>query len=305
MITYGEAIVLGIIQGLTEFVPISSTAHLRIIPALLGWRDPGAAYSAVIQLGTLLALIIYFRKDLFEFAASGLRGLLSFAVGLLRALPGLTKQILRGEFSAPAELSGIFGRTLFVDRPARMVWYLVLGTVPISVFGLMFARYITGEARSLYVIAASLIALAVILWVVDRLGSRHRELDSATWKDFLLVGLAQSLALIPGSSRSGTTLTMGLLLGFTRESAMRISFLLSIPAIGLSGIYELIKEREELALAGFGGLFVGTLVSAVVGYLTIAGLLRYLRTHTTLVFVLYRIGLGLLIFFLLHRGSVH
>ena len=272
MIGYGEAVILGIIQGLTEFIPISSTAHLRIITAMLGWKDPGAAYSAVIQLGTLFALIVFFRKDLLDFSSAALRG--------------------------------IFNRDPFADHSGRMAWYLVLGTIPVSVFGLLFSGFITKEARSLYVIASSLIILAIVLWTVDRLGSRKKEISATTWKDFLMVGFAQSLALIPGSSRSGTTLTMGLLLGFKREAAMRISFLLSIPAIGLSGLYELFQERDHLAEAGFGGLIVGTLVSAVVGYATIAALLRFLRSHTTLVFVIYRIGMGLLIFVLLYFEKI-
>ena len=267
MISPLEAIVLGIIQGLTEFLPISSTAHLRIGSALLGWEDPGAAYSAVIQLGTLLALIVFFRKDLLDFTVAALRG--------------------------------IFSGRPFEDRSARMAWFLVLGTVPISVFGLLFSRFITGEARSLYVIATSLIVLAVLLWLADRFSSRNKEIEVSDWKDFLLVGLAQCLALIPGASRSGTTLTMGLALGFSREAAMRISFLLSVPAIALSGFYELFKERDHLAQAGFGGLFLGTVVAAVVGYLTIAGLLRFLKSHGVLVFVLYRFGMGALILGLL------
>jgi len=270
MISNLEAALLGLIQGLTEFIPVSSTAHLRIMPALLGRQDPGAAYSAVIQLGTLLALLVYFRTDLISFTR--------------------------------AALQGIFQGDPFRDRPARMAWYIVLGTVPVSVFGLLFAKFITGEARSLYVISASLILLASLLWLADRFSSRKRDIEDAGWRDFLLVGLAQSLALIPGASRSGTTLTMGLLLGFTRESSMRISFLLSIPAIGLSGFYELFQEREHLAGLGFEGLLTGTLVAALVGYATIAGLLKFLKKHTTLAFVLYRICLGALILGLLRQG---
>ena len=270
MISNAQAVILGLIQGLTEFVPVSSTAHLRILPAFFGWPDPGAAYSAVIQLGTLLALVIYFRSDLYDFFGSAIRG--------------------------------VFAGKPFENKPARMAWFMALGTVPVSVFGLLFSSFITGEARSLYVISGSLISLAIFLLFADRFSSKKREIEHVTWLDFLLIGVAQSLALIPGASRSGTTLTMGLLLGFTRESSMRISFLLSIPAIALSGVYELVKEREELAQLGFSGLFIGTAVSAIVGYLTIAGLLRYLRTHTVLIFSLYRVFIGLVILYLVISG---
>ena len=269
MIGYGESIIYGILQGLTEFIPVSSTAHVKIGSAVFGLKDPGVAYSAVIQLGTLLALIIFFWKDLSSFTV--------------------------------AAIQGIFKGEPFSDPNARMAWYLVIGTVPISVVGLLVSGYLE-DVRSLYVIATSLITLALILWLVDKLSARDREIDSAGWLDFLWIGLAQCIALIPGSSRAGTTLTMGLIRGFTREAAMRASFLLSVPAIGLSGGYELVKEWEHLGEQGFLSLFIGTLVSGVVGYLTIATLLKYLRTHTTLVFVLYRIILGVTLLVLLYNG---
>ena len=267
MISLFEAAVLGIVQGLTEFIPVSSTAHLRIVPALVGWPDPGAAYSAVIQLGTLASLLIFFRKDLFDFTM--------------------------------ASLHAVTHRDEQMSLQAKMPLYLVLGTIPISVFGLLFSKFITGPARSLYVISGSLIVLAIILYIADRLSGKKREMIDSLWKDYLLIGLAQSVALIPGASRSGTTLAMGLVLGFTRESSMRISFLLSIPAIGLSGLYELFKERHNLAEAGFAGLAVGTLTAGIVGYMTIAALLKYLRTHSTGIFVSYRILLGICIILML------
>ncbi|MBE7439817.1 MAG: undecaprenyl-diphosphatase UppP [Spirochaetales bacterium] len=270
MVTAWQATLLGLIQGLTEFIPVSSTAHLRILPAFLNWGDPGAAYSAVIQLGTLFALVIYFWKDLLQFGGAALRGL--------------------------------FSGKPFADDAARMAWYLVLGTVPVSVCGLLFARFITGPFRSLYVIAASLIVLALALWITEFYARRTRIVHDITWKDALFIGLAQALALIPGASRAGVTLTMGLMLGFTREAAMRFSFLLSVPAIALSGLYELYQEWDHLASAGFSGLGIGLFVSALTGYITIAGLLRFLRTHTTLVFILYRIALGAFILLLLVLG---
>ncbi len=270
MIDITQAVLLGVIQGLTEFIPVSSTAHLRILPAFLDYPDPGAAYSAVIQLGSLAALLWYFRKDLTDFTKSSWQGLMS-------------------------------GQP-FKDQRARMAWYLIAGTIPVSVFGLLFSKYITGPARSLYVISASLIVLAVILYLIDRYASRKKTEDHLTLPDMLLIGLAQAVALIPGSSRSGTTLTMGLMLGYTRESAMRISFLLGIPAIALSGFYELFKEYQELEKAGITGLAVGTLVSAVVSYAAIAWLLDYLKKHSVAVFSAYRILLGILILILLWTG---
>ncbi|MCE9599153.1 MAG: undecaprenyl-diphosphatase UppP [Spirochaetia bacterium] len=265
-----EAVLLGIIQGLTEFIPVSSTAHLRVIPALLGLPDPGAAYSAVIQLGTLISLLIYFQKDLKTFIV--------------------------------ASTQGLFSGKPFEEENARMLWYLAVGTVPVCIFGLLFSKYITGDLRSLYVISASLIVFAIILFVVDRYSKGTKGLSDFNLRDALLIGLAQSLALIPGASRSGMTLMMGLGLGYKRESSMRISFLLSIPAIGLSGFYELYKEREALAATGFLGLLIATVVSAIVGYMSVAFLLRFLRTHSTSSFVIYRIALGVVLLILLKLG---
>lgn len=267
MINYPQAVLLGVIQGLSEFIPISSTAHLRVIPALLGLTDPGTAYSAVIQLGTLISLLIYFRMDLYTFTVAVIHGLKN---------------------GDPWE-----------SQDSRMAYFMVIGTIPISIAGLLLSDFISGDARSLYVISGALIGLAVILWFADRFSRKVLTIDDFTWKDSLYIGIAQCFALIPGASRAGTTLTMGLLLGYSRQASMRFSFLISIPAIGLSGFYELFKEREQLASLGFGGLVVGTVVSAFVGYLTIAGLLRYLRTHSTAVFVVYRIALGLGILILL------
>lgn len=270
MIQLTEAVLLGIIQGLTEFIPVSSTAHLRVIPALLGLPDPGAAYSAVIQLGTLISLLIYFRKDLTTFTI--------------------------------ASVQGLFSGKPFEEENSRMLWFLAVGTVPVCIFGLLFSKYITGDLRSLYVIAASLIVFAIILYAVDRYSKGTKQIGDFNLRDALLIGLAQSLALIPGASRSGMTLMMGLGLKYTRESSMRISFLLSIPAIALSGLYELYKEREALAATGFLGLLVATVVSAIVGYLSVAFLLKFLRTHSTALFAVYRIALGVILLILLKMG---
>lgn len=270
--TFVQASVLGLVQGITEFLPISSIAHLRVVPALLGWPDPGAAFSAVIQLGTLAAVLVYFAED-------------------LRAMTG---GIVRGLAEE--------GRP-WVKPEARLAFFIGLGTLPIGVCGIAFKRYIVGELRSLYVISGSLIVLGILLWVAEKSAAFRREVKHLGWLDSQLIGLAQALALIPGSSRSGVTMTAGMFLGLTREAAARFSFLLGIPAIGAAGVFEL---RDLLGHgvgeAGLLSLLVATLTSAVSGYLAIDLLLRYLRTKTTYVFVWYRIGLGLLLLALLTSG---
>lgn len=268
-----QAVVLGIVQGITEFLPISSTAHLKIVPALLGWGDPGAAYSAVIQLGTVAAVLVYFRKDLLELTVA-------FIEGLKKKKP-------------------------FEDEKSRLAWFVGLGTIPIVVCGFAFKTIIKNELRSLWVISASMIILALVLFVVERVAKHQREIHQLTLKDGIIIGLWQALALIPGSSRSGTTITGGLAQGLKRADAARYSFLLSIPSTTLAGLYELYKdvlkapEKPSLML-----IAVGTAVSFVVGMGAIAGLLRFLRTRSMLVFVGYRLALGLLLIWLLHSGTL-
>ncbi len=275
-----EAIVLGIVQGITEFLPISSTAHLRIVPALLqlidrnhSWADPGAASTAIIQLGTLVAVLIYYRRDILELTSA-------FLAGLWRGRP----------WDTPA---------------ARLAWNIGLGTIPIAVLGLAFQHFIETRARSLWIIAGSLIWLAVIMWLVERLSTKRRNIEDLRFLDVQFIGLAQAVALVPGSSRSGTTITGGLLLGMTREAAARFSFLLSVPAVAASGLYELIKIRHELSGALGLNLILATLGAAISGYLAIEVLLRYLRTHSMLVFVIYRLFLGALLILLIETGQVH
>jgi undecaprenyl-diphosphatase len=271
-LTLIQAIVLGLVQGLSEFIPISSTAHLRIVPALLGWDDPGAAASAVIQLGTLLAVLIYFARDIVKIT----RG---FLAALSKGKP-------------------------FGTYEARLGWYIIAGSVPIVVVGLLLKDFIEGGARSLWIIAASLIGLAILLWLAERVAAKGelRVLGDITLKDALLVGLAQCIALIPGSSRSGTTIMMGLFRKLTHEAAARFSFLLSIPAIFGSGMFELYVERDHLAEIGWLAIAVAVLVSFLSGWLSIYFLIRYLRTHTTGLFIIYRIALGLLVIGLLLGG---
>jgi undecaprenyl-diphosphatase len=272
-VSFFQAIVLGITQGLTEFLPISSTAHLRIVPAFAGWHDPGAAFTAVVQLGTMAAVLIYFREDLWRVAKAW--------------LASLRRPELRGELDA------------------RMGWYLVLGTVPIAIFGLVFKDPIEHGARDLYVIGSTLIVFGLILLVADRVGTHRRSLEQINTNDGVFIGFAQALALVPGVSRSGATISAGLLRDFDRVSAARFSFLLSVPAVVLSGLFELRKFIGHGAHTGAAALVVATLLAFVVGYASIAFLLRYLSTHTTLPFVIYRVGLGALVLVLVASGAIH
>ncbi len=267
-----QAIVLGLVQGLTEFIPISSTAHLRIVPALFGWGDPGAAASAVIQLGTLLAVLIYFARDI--------------------------GRITR------AFVAALFAGKPFRDYDARLGWYIIAGSVPIGVIGLAFKDFIETGARSLWIIAASLIGLAIFLWIAERVAARSqlRVIGDLTFTDAILIGLGQCLALIPGSSRSGTTIMTGLFRRLTHEGAARFSFLLSIPAIFASGLFEMFAEWDHLAKLGWSSIALAVFVSFISGWLSIYFLLRYLRTHTTTLFIVYRIVLGVVVVGLLLAG---
>ena len=267
-----QSILLGIIQGITEFLPISSTAHLTIAGTMMGLinserPDEWTAFIAVMQIGTLAAVVVYFFKDLVDivkgFFVDGLRYVQSPSHGLGKA---------------------------------RMGWYIILGTLPVATFGLAFKKIIEGNlTKSFAVIGTSLIVLALILWLAEKIGSRTKEMKSATWLDSLIVGFAQSLALIPGSSRSGTTITAGLFLGITREDAARFSFLLSIPAVFASGMLELYQMRHFIHDIGIMNVVASTVVAGIVGYASIAFLLRYLRTHTTFVFIYYRLVLGVVL----------
>ncbi len=265
-----EAVVLGIVQGLTEFLPISSTAHLRIVPALLGWEDPGAAYSAVIQLGTVVAVLAYFWKDIVRLTAAFVRGLID--------------------------------RKPFGTEDSRLAWYVGLGTIPIALLGKLFKPAIETSLRSLYVISASMIILAIVLFIVERVASHKRTIAELTLKDGIIVGLWQALALIPGSSRSGTTITGALSLGLRREDAARYSFLLSIPATTLAGLLELKDLIQATDRPSTAALIIGTVVSFLAGIAAISGLLRFVKTRSMLVFVIYRIVLGALLLVLLGAG---
>jgi undecaprenyl-diphosphatase len=267
-----EAIVLGIVQGLTEFLPVSSTAHLRIVPAFAGWEDPGAAFTAVTQLGTMAAVLLYFRHDLW----------------------GIVRGFLAG-LRAPERRSTL---------EFRMGFLIIIGTIPIAVFGFAFKDQIESGARDLYVIGTALIVLGLVLLWAEKVGTRTRELDSLGTRDGVLMGFAQACALVPGVSRSGATITAGLFLGFDRPAAARYSFLLSVPAVVLSGLFELRKIGEGEGTAAAVPTAIATLCAFIVGYASIAFLLRYLTSHSTVVFVVYRVALGTLVLTLVSAGVI-
>jgi undecaprenyl-diphosphatase len=266
-----QAIVLGIVQGLTEFIPVSSTAHLRIVPAFCGWEDPGSAFTAVVQLGTMAAVLIYFREDLWR---------------ILRTwFLSLRRPELRSELDA------------------RMGWYIGVGTIPIAVLGFAFRHQIESGGRNLYVIGCALIALGFVLLYAERVGTRRRGLETIGPRDATMIGVAQAAALVPGVSRSGSTISAGLFRGFDRESAARYSFLLSVPAVVLSGLFEARKIGGH-GSAALAPTLIATLLAFVVGYLSIAWLLRYLVSHSTAIFVAYRVGLGTLVLVLTASGAI-
>jgi undecaprenyl-diphosphatase len=266
-----QAIVLGIVQGLTEFLPISSTAHLRIVPAFFGWEDPGAAFTAVVQLGTMLAVLVYFRRELWAIAKGWVAGLRDPAVR----------------------------RT----EESRLGWYLILGTIPIGLLGLAFKDTIEHEFRTLELIGVAMILFSAVLLEAERRGRRTRSLEDFTLRDGVLIGCAQALALVPGVSRSGATISAGLLLDFDRTTAARYSFLLSVPAVVLSGLFEMRKIGEEEG-AGLGPTILGTIFAFIVGYASIAFLLRWLASHTMSIFVVYRVALGVLVLALAGAGVI-
>ncbi|MBC7807689.1 MAG: undecaprenyl-diphosphatase UppP [Akkermansiaceae bacterium] len=268
--------VLGVVQGVTEFLPISSTAHLKIVPALLRWQEPSAASSAVIQLGTVASVLIYFAKDLGQ-----------ITVGFLKSLrPGADKNTLE----------------------ARLGRGILLGTIPIVIVGIALKPLIVGDFRSISVIAGTQIVMAIALYAADKLTPKTRTIESITVKDCLIVGLAQCLAVVPGASRSGSTMTGGFLTGLNREAATRFAFLLSVPATALAGLAQLKDIFDEVPVKagemqlGTVDLAVATVVAMIVGYASIAWLIKLLRTQDTLVFVVYRILLGIILFMLIAQG---
>lgn len=262
-----QAVVLGMVQGLTEFLPISSTAHLKVVPVVLGWGDPGVAFTAVIQLGSIAAVLWYFWSDL--------------------------RQITTGAITAIA-------RSNYRSTDFRIALGIVLGTIPIVVFGLLIKILIpdfdSSPVRSLAAIAIASIGMSLLLGLAEQVGKRKRNFDALGIQDGVLMGLAQALALIPGVSRSGSTLTAGLFIGLERAAAARFSFLLGIPAITLAGLVQLKDAMAEgLGNEGIISLIVGTISATIFSYLAIAWLLRYLQTRNTWIFIWYRLAFGVAI----------
>ena len=266
-----NAIILGIVQGLTEWLPVSSTAHLRLVPVALGWSDPGAAFTAYLQLGTLLAVLIYFKSD------------------LSKAFKGW--------------VAGISDKAKRTTNEFKMGQAIFLGSIPIIVLGFIFKDKIEGNLRSLSVIAFGLIFMGLFMLVAERFGKQTKTLNDVTPTNGLIIGLWQALALIPGFSRSGSTMTGGLLQGFDRVTAAKFSFLLSVPSVFLAGIYSMYRHKSEI-----GGLImpilVGNLFSFAVGYLTIGLFMKLIQTRGNLPFIIYRVCLGAFIFAMIWSGKL-
>lgn len=267
-----EAVILGLVQGLTEFLPISSSAHLRVTAAFAGWDDPGAAFTAVSQLGTETAVIIFFRKKIGRLLAAWFRSL---------RRPSAWKE----------------------TPDSRMAWLVIIGTLPIAILGLLFQDDIEHAFRDLRLIATTLIFFGILLGVADHIGRKERTLDHLTAPHGIMYGIAQAFALVPGVSRSGGTVTMGRLLGYRRADATEYAFLLAVPAVFASGLYKL-TDIGGADSPAWGPTIVGTLVAFVVGYIVIAWLMRYISTHSYLPFVIYRIALGVVLFVLVAVGQL-
>jgi undecaprenyl-diphosphatase len=272
-VAWFQAFILGLVQGLTEFLPISSSGHISIVGQLLpNTSDPGAAFTAITQLGTETAVLLFFWRDIVRIIARWFGS-------------------LRGTVDKK-------------DPDARMGWFIILGSIPIGILGLLLQDYIDAEFRSLWITATMLVVFGVFLGIADRIGREQLELKDLTLKHGILYGFAQALALIPGVSRSGGTITAGLLMGYSRQAAARYSFLLAIPAVFLSGLYKLATSISD----GFdeyysvGPTILATIVAFVVGYLMIGWFLKFVSTHSYGLFVWYRIGLGALVFVLLGTG---
>ena len=282
-----QAIILGIIQGLTEFIPISSSGHLIIAQKVMGLDQPGGltpeqitAFVAVIQLGTLAAVIVYFLNDILSITFGWIQGNMMWLQGH------------RGS------------RGYNARKSARLGWLIILGSIPAGLAGLLAKKIIEGSlTKSLFVIGTSMIVWAVILWIAELVGNKRREMEHAGLREAVIVGIFQVFSLVPGSSRSGTTIAGALFAGMSREAAARFSFLLSIPIIAASGLLELREAFHILSgNANMLNLIVSTLVSAVVGYLSIAFLLNYLRRNSTLLFIIYRLIAGLIVLVFAYKG---
>ncbi|WP_028814931.1 undecaprenyl-diphosphate phosphatase [Streptomyces flavidovirens] len=278
-----ESFILGLVQGLTEFLPISSSAHLRLTAAFAGWHDPGAAFTAITQIGTEAAVLIYFRKDIARIISAWCKSLVD--------------------------------RSMRGDHDAQMGWLVIVGSIPIGVLGVTFKDQIEGPFRDLRLIATTLIVMGIVLGVADRLaardeaGGKHRAIrERKTLKelgvrDGLIFGVCQAMALIPGVSRSGATISGGLLMGYTREAAARYSFLLAIPAVLASGVFEL-KDASEGGHVSWGPTVFATIIAFLVGYAVIAWFMKFITTKSFMPFVIYRIVLGIVLFVLVGTDTL-
>ncbi|MBT2529731.1 undecaprenyl-diphosphate phosphatase [Streptomyces sp. ISL-99] len=278
-----ESFILGLVQGLTEFLPISSSAHLRLTAAFAGWHDPGAAFTAITQIGTEAAVLIYFRKDIARIVSAWCKSLVD--------------------------------RSMRSDHDAQMGWLVIVGSIPIGVLGVTFKDQIEGPFRDLRLIATTLIVMGIVLGIADRLaardeaGGKHRAIrERKTLKelgvrDGLIFGVCQAMALIPGVSRSGATISGGLLMGYTREAAARYSFLLAIPAVLASGVFEL-KDASEGGHVSWGPTIFATIIAFLVGYAVIAWFMKFITTKSFMPFVIYRILLGIVLFVLVGTDTL-
>jgi undecaprenyl-diphosphatase len=267
-----RAVILGVIQGLTEFLPISSSAHLAIFPKFFGWDDPGAAYTAVIQIGTEVAVVLYFWRDIWTIGSGWVRG--------------------------------VFSRAAREEPEWRRGWFIIVGSLPIVIIGVALEDLIDREFRNLWVIGTTLVVLGIVLGIAERVGRKTAPIDDLTWPHAVLFGLAQAAAVVPGVSRSGATISMGLFLGYDREAATRYAFLLAIPAVVGAGVYKLKDIPGGENAYGTMPTVVGTLVSFAVGLAVIHWLLRYVSTRSYMPFVVYRIGLGGLVLVLVGAGVI-
>lgn len=287
-----QAVILGLVQGLTEFLPISSSAHLRILPELFGWEDPGAPFTAVTHLGSAVAIVLYFAKDILRISGAWLRSLRNWDAMRSDALVPV------GDARAP----GRHRVRTWDPADARLGWYVIIGTVPIVIAGVFLEDLITTEFRSLWIVGTTFVVLGIVLWVADRWGPRDHSISALNLKHAVIIGIAQVGALIPGVSRSGASISMALILGYQREAAARFALLLAIPAIVGASVLTMPAALGEEAAYAAGPLVLGTVASFIASYAAIAWLLRWLQTRTYTPFVLYRVIGGLVILGLLAWG---
>lgn len=287
-----EAIILGVIQGITEFLPISSSAHLRVVPELFGWQDPGAPFTAVTHGGSAAAIIVYFAKDILRITDAWARSLVH-------------RDALREDALVPINGSGPASHRR--DRSwdpadARLGWFVIIGTIPIIIAGVLLEDNVESEFRSLWILAATFIVIGIVLWIADRSGSRSLNLDSLNVRYAVIIGLAQILALIPGTSRAGVVIATALLLGFQREAAARFALLLAIPSVVGATVFEWSDAMGEDAVYGAGPTIAAVVAAFVSSYAAIHWLLSWLQTRTYTPFVVYRVGVGVILVVLLATG---